>query len=185
MRVARVDIRLSYVELRLVGDVAHDAGLCPGAKQRALRAFEDLDALEVRNIDVEVAAGELSRLLVEIERHVREATDDAGCLRTGVGGREAPHDDVVLPGTAAGDVHIRQELERILEGGDVELRERFAGERLDRDRHILDAFRSPLGRDNDLFDSATGGAGLVARTRRGGGRCRGAGVCAQDRHDGR
>src|SRR5207249_1059651 len=104
VRVARVDVRLSHIELRLVGDVAHDAGLCPGAKQRALGTFEDLDALEVRNIDVEVAAGELPRLLVRIKCNVREAADHARCLSTGVGGCEAPDDDVVLPWTAAGDV---------------------------------------------------------------------------------
>ena len=46
--------------LRLVGNVANDARLSAGAKQGPLRPLEDLDALQVRRIDIEVAAGQLA-----------------------------------------------------------------------------------------------------------------------------
>ena len=71
-RVAGVHRRLGHVELRLVGDVAQYARLRAGAEQRALRALEDLDALQVGGVDVEIAARQLRRLLVEVDRDVRE-----------------------------------------------------------------------------------------------------------------
>src|SRR6202041_1448993 len=51
--VAGIDAALGDVELGLVGDVAQYARLGTGAEQRALRALEHLDTLQVRRIDVE------------------------------------------------------------------------------------------------------------------------------------
>ena len=62
--VARLDVPLGHVELGLVGDVADDPGLGTGTKQRALRAFQNFDAVQVRGIDVEVAIRELGGLVV-------------------------------------------------------------------------------------------------------------------------
>src|SRR6185437_16010221 len=48
--VTRVDVRLSHIQFRLVGDVTHHAGLGTGAEQGALRAFQNLDALHVGGV---------------------------------------------------------------------------------------------------------------------------------------
>jgi translation elongation factor EF-1beta len=69
--VARLDVAFGDVELRLVGDVADDAGFGTGAEQRALRAFQNLDAVEVGGVDVEIAIRQLSGLVIEVNRHVR------------------------------------------------------------------------------------------------------------------
>ena len=81
--VARFGVALGHVELRLVGDVADHAGLGAAAEQRALRTFEHLDALHVDHVDVEVARRELHRLVVEIDRDVRERGEGRGRLVAG------------------------------------------------------------------------------------------------------
>ena len=53
---------------------------------------------------------------------------------------------------------------------DLQLGERVAGQRLDRERDVLQAFRPALRGDDDLFErtrrfrARTAGAGLAART---------------------
>src|SRR5205807_9947039 len=56
-RVAGRGVGLHLVELWLVRDVTHDAGLRSGAEQRALRSLQHFDALEVSGVDIEVTAG--------------------------------------------------------------------------------------------------------------------------------
>src|SRR5450631_2554689 len=90
--VAGRDIAFRDVELRLVRDVAHHAGFGAGAEQGALRAFEDFDALEVRGIDIQVAAGQRARLFVEVDRDARKAADTARALHTLRGRRQAAHE---------------------------------------------------------------------------------------------
>ena len=104
-RVTGADVALGDVQLRLVREVADHAGLSAGAKQRALRALEDLDAFEVGGIDVEVAAGQLSRLLIQIDRNVGKAADDASRLGARIRGGEPSHDDVVLRRAGTGQKH--------------------------------------------------------------------------------
>jgi hypothetical protein len=70
--VAGLDIAFGDVELGLVGDVADHAGLGAGAEQRALRAFENFDALEVGGVDVEVAGRQLAGLIVQVDGDVGE-----------------------------------------------------------------------------------------------------------------
>ena len=65
------------VELWLVGDIAHHAGFRACAEYRALRTLEDFDALQVRGVDVEVAARQRAGLVVEVDRDAREAADAA------------------------------------------------------------------------------------------------------------
>ena len=72
--VARVHARFGHVELRLVRDVAQHARLRAGAEQGALRTLQYLDALEIRGVDVEIAARKLRGLLIEVDGDVRETT---------------------------------------------------------------------------------------------------------------
>jgi len=76
-RVARRHVAFGDVEFGLVGDVAHHPGFGAGTEYRALRAFEDFDALQVRGIDIEVAARQRAGLIVEVDRDAREAPDAA------------------------------------------------------------------------------------------------------------
>ena len=114
------------VELGLVGDVAHGARLGAAAKQRALRAFEHLDALHVGHVDVGVARGELHRLIIEIDRDIREGRDGARGLVAGKAGREATHEDRALARAIAGEGHVGRIFQQVVKGCDVELREGIA-----------------------------------------------------------
>src|ERR1700722_11987191 len=78
--VPHVRAAFGHVEFRFVRDVTQHTRLGAGAEQRALRPFEHFDALQIGGIDVEVAAGHLPRLLVEIDRYVGKAADDARTL---------------------------------------------------------------------------------------------------------
>src|SRR5207248_3124256 len=79
-RIGGADVRLDAIELRLVGDVSNHPCLRSGSEQRPLRALEDLDTLEIGGVDVEVAAGNLARLIVVIRRDVRVAASRAYAL---------------------------------------------------------------------------------------------------------
>jgi len=46
---------LGDIQLRFVGDVADGAGLGARTEQRSLRTLQDLDAIQVRRIDVEIS----------------------------------------------------------------------------------------------------------------------------------
>ena len=165
-RIGGVDIRLDPIELRLVGDVAHHARLGACAEECSLGALEDLDALEIGGIDIEVTAGDLARLIVEVGRDVREAAGRAHTLETADAGRQATDEDIALTGANAAGGHVRQVLHEVIEGLDVELTERLGGQRLDGDRHVLDALGSALRGDDHFLQ-------LVARAGRGCRFCRG------------
>src|SRR5207248_11156373 len=96
-RVTTVDIPIRHIQLRLVGDIAQHACLGASAEQCPLGALQDLDALEIRGVDVQVAAGQLAGLIVQIDRDVRERAYDAGSLNGPSGGRETAQVDVALP----------------------------------------------------------------------------------------
>src|SRR2546422_7837685 len=57
-RIGGADVRLDAIELRLVGDVSHHPRLRTGSEQRPLRALEDLDALKICGVNVEVRSEE-------------------------------------------------------------------------------------------------------------------------------
>src|SRR5882757_1367154 len=59
-------------DLRLVGNVTDRASLGTATKERTLRSFEYLDTLHVYQVDVIVARRELHRLVIEVQRNVRE-----------------------------------------------------------------------------------------------------------------
>src|SRR5438105_7821427 len=126
----------------------------------ALWALEDLDALEIGGVDIEVTAGDLARLIIEVGRDVREAAGRAHTLETADAGRQATDKDIALTGANAAGGHVRQVLHEVIEGLDVELTERLGGQRLDGDRHVLDALGSALRGDDHFLQ-------LLARAGRG------------------
>ena len=75
--VARVEDGFNRVQLGLVGDVADNTSLGTRSKQSALRTFKHLDALDVRSVDVQVAAWQLCGLLVQIDGYVGKASGRA------------------------------------------------------------------------------------------------------------
>ncbi len=81
--VARVGAALEDAQLRLVGDVAHGAGLRAAAEQRPLRALQNFHAIDVGQVEIDVARGKLHRLFVQIDRHVREIADGGAGLAAG------------------------------------------------------------------------------------------------------
>ena len=70
--VAGIHDALGHTELRPVGDETNGTGLSAAAVERTLRSLEDFDALHVDQVDVVVATRELHRLVIEVQRHVRE-----------------------------------------------------------------------------------------------------------------
>src|SRR5207237_9215360 len=77
-------------------EVADHTRVAARAEDRPLTAFQDLDAIQVSGVDIEVAVGELAGLVVEVDGDVgprpRRATPLAG-LRPGA---QAAHEDLVL-----------------------------------------------------------------------------------------
>ena len=161
--VAGLERALRLVELGLVRDVPDHAGLGTGAEQRALRPLEHLDAVEIGRIDVEVAVRHLSALVVQINRDIRPKTGRGTTLARLRAGREAAHEDFALPRSAARARDVRQELDVIVEGRDVELGQRLRRERLDGDGDVLDVLAASLGGDDDLIETA----GVGCRGREG------------------
>src|SRR5204863_8784122 len=100
-RVAGCGVSLHPVEVWLVRDVTHDTGLRTGAEERPLRPLQHFDALEFGGVDVEVTAGQLRVLIVEIDGDVGKGADHARSLQRADGRRQAAHVDVVLAGTQA------------------------------------------------------------------------------------
>ncbi len=166
---------LGDVELGLVRDVADRAGLGAAAEQRTLRALEHFDAVHVDHVDIEVAPREGQRLVVEVGRDVRERVDRGRGLAACEADGEAAHVDVALTRAVRTEGHVRQQLDDVVECRHAQLAELVARDRLDRDRHVLNRFRTPLRRDDDLLES--GGRRCF---RRRPGRPRGA---AEDRRD--
>ena len=165
---------LRHVELRLVRDIADHAGLSSRTEQSSLRALEDFDALEVRCVHIQVATGQLTRLLVQIDGNVWKPVDRAAGLSCHVSGAETPHEDLVLARPRGRCGHIGQVPDQIVQARDVQLLQGLAGERLDRDRHVLDVLGAPLRSDDNFLDTGRRGTGL-SRDRRvcgsGVGRC--------------
>ena len=66
--------------------------------------------------------------------------------------------------------HVGQIFDEVVEIRDVELLQRLAGERLDRDRHVLNVFAAALCRDDDFCkvrppDGADSSPGAAAKAR--------------------
>ena len=162
--VAGGDVGLRDIELRLVGDVADDPCLGSCTEQCALRALQNLDSIQVRGIDIKIAIRQLAGLIVQVDRDVRPQAGRCAAL-AGLGTRaQAAHEDLVLPGSIVGRRDIRQILDVVVQGLHVQLAQRFAGHRPNRDRHVLYVLRSPLRRDRDFLNRFGVGFGIAGRS---------------------
>ena len=160
---AALDPGLELAELGLVGDVAHHTGLRTAAEERALRTFENFDALDVGDIDVGVARRELHRLIIEIDRNVREAADRGRGLLTGKATRQTAQEDAAIARAVVREGHVGGVLQQVAEGGDVQLAQRVGAERLKGQRHVLDRLVAALcGHDDHI---GTGSSILSLRRR--------------------
>src|SRR5581483_6588356 len=131
--------------------------------ERALRPLENLDALQVRGIDVEIAARQLSGLIVQIDRDIRKAVDGPTRLGSLVADTQAAHEDLRLTWPGGGARDVGQISHRVVEVRDIQLLQRLAGKRLDGDRHILRVLAAPLRGDNDFLQTAAGSGRLISR----------------------
>ena len=169
--------------LGLVRDVADHARLGAGAEQGALRAFEDLDALEVGCVDVKVTARHLHGLVIEIETDGRPLAHRAAALQHGCADAETADGEVAVGRALGGDLHVRQELHELVDRVDLEVFERLCGQGLHRDRDVLDVFTTTLRRDHDLIQREDGLRlcdGLLCLRRRDGGEDRCGNLSIQD-----
>ena len=160
--VVRVEAGLEAGRIGLARNQAHVAGLRTGAEQRALGPGEHFDAFQVRGIDVQIAASEGDRLLVDVQGDARRRALLGGNGRPGLFGGAAAQVDVLLAGAVASVGDVRQEVHVLVEGLDAEAAQPIAGKRLHRNRHILNAFAALAGGDDHGFDDArrVGGARL-------------------------
>ncbi len=78
--VAGLEVRLGHVELRFVRDIANHAGFGAGTEQRSLRSLQNLDAIQVDRVDVQVAIRELTGLIIQVDRDVRPHARRAAAL---------------------------------------------------------------------------------------------------------
>ena len=153
-------------ESRALRHHVHGTGGGVLAEQRALRAAQDLDALDVEQI---------------AERLPRTAPIDAvdesahGGLEADVVAGRADAADAQRAarrrGVARIDVNAGRDLREVFDLVDAPRFELVALERADRDRNFLDV-RVALGRgDDDFFDAPLRGLRLCGCFRRGSGRC--------------
>src|SRR5207247_3105374 len=113
--IARGDAALGDLDLRLVRDVAEHTAECAATEKRPLRDFEDLDALEVGRIDIQIAAGQLSRLLVEVNGDRRKRAGGAAALIPTSADAQAAHEDLTLRRALAGLGDVGQILDELIE----------------------------------------------------------------------
>ena len=151
---AAFDCAFKLVELGLVGDVANHTSLSATAEQRTLRAFKHFDALNVSEIHVGVTGRELHRLVIEIQRNVREAADRCRRLLTGKTSRQAAHKDRAVARTIVTESHVGRILHQFVDRADVKLAQRVRAERLDRHRHVSQRLVATVGGNDDVTGSS-------------------------------
>src|SRR6266853_1956188 len=161
--VAGLEVRLGHVEPRLVRDVTDHAGLGAGTEQRALRTFQNLDAIQVGGVDVQVAIRQLAGLVVEVNGNVRPHARRAAPLAGLRAGAQAPHEYLVLARSVIRRRNVRQILDVVVECRDVELLQRLFGQRLHRDWHVLYVLRAALRGDGDFFERSGTRFGTAGR----------------------
>ena len=147
--VARVEPGMDFGRVRLVGDIAHRAAHRTGTEQGALRTGQNFDALKVDRVEVEVAAHQRGRRIVHIKRDGWLRPGRAGNLETRRVGREAADEDRRGTRPARRGTHIGQILDQLVEFGDVQVGQRIAAQRLDRQGNPVERFFAPgCGHDN-------------------------------------
>ena len=170
--VPGLDVGLERIELGLVRDVADHAGLGAGTEQRALRTLQNLDAIEVGGVDVEVAIRELTGLIIEVDCDVRPHARRAAPLTGLRSGAQAAHEHLVLARPVVGGRHVRQKLDVVVERRDVQLLQGLRREGLHGDRHVLNVLGAALRGDGDLLERS-GTRFTTAGRRLGSVRCAG------------
>jgi hypothetical protein len=123
-----------------------------GAEQRALRAFEDLDALHVDQVNVVVARRELHRLLIQVQRHVGEWRSGRLRLVARADTPQATHVDVAGAGSVAAVADVGCVLQQVAEGDDIQLLQLRTGDRLHGDRDVLHALGTTLCSDHHFAE---------------------------------
>ncbi len=156
-RVSRVDLddpeivtSLEPPDLRLLGNDAQRAGHRTRAEQRALWSGQRLDPLDVVDVDVEVVVDGRDRLFVEVHTDERGGADAQAVAAIG----HAADVELRLPGAEGLVRQARQVLRVIVEVADRQLSQRAGIQRLDADRHVLQALGASLRRHDDFFQAA-------------------------------
>ena len=147
---ATFDCAFKLVQLGLVRDVANHTSLSTAAEQRTLRTFKHFDALNVSEIHVGVTGRELHRLIIEIQRDVREAADRCRRLLTGKSSRQAAHKDRAVARTIVTESHVGRIFDQLVNRSDVQLAKRVRSERLDGHRHVSQRLITTGGRNDDV-----------------------------------
>ena len=139
-----------------MGDVAHHTRLRAAAEKSALRPFQHFDALEIDGVQVEIVARQHRRLFVHIDGDIREIAGDAIALGALGAETETPHVNLTLARAVGCCRHVGEQLDVLVEGRDIHLRDRLARNRLDRDRDFLEIFGPALRCYDDFAECATG-----------------------------
>ena len=158
--IAGLHVALGHVQFRGVGDVADHTRLGSRAEQRPLRTLENLDAIQVRGVDVQIAVRQLPGLVVQVDGHVRPQAGRGAALARLRACRQAAHEDLVLAGAVVRGRDVGQILDVVVEGLHVQLLQGLGGKGLHGDRHVLHVLRAALRRYGDLLQ------GLGRRARR-------------------
>ena len=149
--VAGIELARGRIEIRLVRDVADGARLGAAAEERALRSLEDLDALHVDHVDIEVARRELHRLLVEVDRHVGKRRRGRLGLVARADTAEAAHENVAGARPVAAEGDVGRVLEKVVLVLNAELLQLHARDRLHGERDVLHRLRSAGRSHGDLL----------------------------------
>ena len=161
--VGGIDVARGGAQLRLVGDVANRARLSAAAVERALWTLEDFDALHVDQVGVVIACRELHRLVIEIQGHVRKWRRRRLRLVARADSPQPAHEDIAGARAVAAEGHVGRVLQQVVERHYVQLRQLIAGDRLDRDRYVLQVLGAALRGDHHLGQLTPGGGGGFGR----------------------
>ena len=162
-----VDPARKAADVRFVGDVVEGSRLRARSEQRALGAWQQLDALDVDEAHVRLLRDRRHRLLVEVDRDLAVDPEFRGA------GRNAADDDGALAGPGAVDVHGGQRAYQVVKIGQRLLLDEVRGERGDALGHDLQVDLAPRGRDDHFFERvalAVGGENRGCRIQRCGNR---------------
>ena len=141
------DLAREAADVRLVGDVVDRAGLRARAEQRALRARQRLDALDVDQAHVGLLRDRGHRLVVEVDRDLAVDAEFAGA------GPEAAHDDDALARHVADEVDGGEGADQVVGVRQCLLLDELGGERRDALRDVLQVLAAPRRGDGDGLES--------------------------------
>ena len=143
--VFTLDAGMQTLEVGLGGDEVDDARGRVATEQRALRAAQDFDALEVEVIGLEDAGVE-QRQVVDVDRGRRIAGHADAQVADAADGEDTAGE------VALGERDVGQGQLKIGRIVDLLRGEGLRGEGGDRDRHVLEALRRALGGDDDFIE---------------------------------